>query len=229
MRDHIYECLFLGTSFVVKNLRTREVPSCHRETFSSLQLHPDSRLAMLNVSRSTHKEAKRVLYRHGSFLFNNFSIGGPLLHEVIDSMPAITLLQNITLHIDVGAMWYDELVFEGMATRLIHSFADLDPGIGVPRNCFSVEIQLFHGGAFPSFDPYSAATGLTDALGRLMGFQTVEVMVWYSGLQWRIRAAEVEMDPLHDALDETLTKKFGKVKNGSDKQRLCWIYHPHKG
>ena len=221
MRDHIYECLFLTTTFVVKNPRTKE-------SSSSLQLYPDTHLAILNVSRSTHKEAKRALYRHGSFLFNNLSIGGPLSHEVIDSMPAITLLQNITLHIDVGAILYDKLVFGEMASRLINSFADLDPGV-FPRKRCVVEIELFHGGAPRSFDPYSVATDITDALGRLMGFQTVEVTVQYSGLQWSIRPVEEGRKPLHDALDETLTRKFGTVKKGSDKRCFCWIYHPRRG
>lgn len=216
LRDHIYEYL-LTTTFLVKNPRTKQ-------TSSSLQLHPNTHLAILNVSRSTHKEAKRALYRHGHFLFNNLSSCGPLLHEVIDSMPAITLLQNITLHINVGAIFHDELVFAKSATGLINSFADLDPG--VPRKRCVVEIEPF---LSHSCGTYNTATDLTDALGRLMGFKTVEVTVGYSGFRWFSRSAEEFMKPLLDALDETLTKNFGKVKKGSDKRCFCWIYHPHRG
>ena len=222
MRDNIYECLFLTRTFVVKNPRTKE-------TSSSLHLHPDTHLAILNVSRSTHKEAKRALYRHGDFLFSDLSLEWPpLLHEVIDKMPAITLLQHITLHVDVGALFYDELVFGETAMKFINCFADLGPGVGIPRKLCAVEIELFCGGAPRSFDPCGTATGLTDALGRFTGFQTVEVTVRYSSLQWRLRPGEEDMEPLHHALDETLTKKFGKVKKGSDKRCFCWIYHPHR-
>lgn len=215
LRDHIYEYL-LTTTFLVKNPHTKEKSS-------SLQFNPNTRLAILNVSRSISEEATRVLYRNAHFRFNNLSVNGSYLHETIHRIPAITLLQDITLHVGICAFVPNELVCGERATRLIDFFADLDPG--VPRKCCVVEIELYQTIIPSSFDTYITASDLTDALGRLMGFKTVTVTVDCLRLIW-VESAEEIVEPLFDALSGRLTASLGEMDT-DDVER--WIYHPCRG
>lgn len=93
LRDYIYEYLLTDT-FSVKTLRTGK-PSL------SLPLRPHSHLAILNVSRSTYEEAKRVLYKHARFRFDAASAYSPRLREEIRKFPAIEMLQDITIYLDI--------------------------------------------------------------------------------------------------------------------------------
>lgn len=219
MRDHIYEFVFLTTTFLVKNPRTKEVSS-------SIQLHPNTHLAILNVSRPIYEEAKRVLYRNGHFRFNNLVSDRPLLHEVIHSMPAITLLQDITLPIVILVGILDNLGSGEMATTLINSFAELDPG--VTRKRCVVEIEIVRDPVARFWRRSNTAVDVTNALGRLTGFKTVEVKLGYS-LHWGDGPGKRRVKSLREALSESLTMKFGEAEKGSDERCFCWIYHPHRG
>lgn len=216
LRDHIYEYL-LATTFLVKNPHAGE-------TSSSLPLHPHTDLAILHVSRSIHREAKRVLYRQCHFHFNAFSVRSPPLHEEIEHIPDLTLLQDITLHLDTGAAFllgYNKLELVRSGTMLINHFANLDSG--VPRRHCLVEIEFILDFSF-LFGAYKAARDFKDALGSLTGFKIVEVKIGH------LQKRRLEyMFPLYKALDERLTMTLGEGEGGYNEGRFCLIYRPQRG
>lgn len=219
LRDHIYEYL-LTTTFLVENPRPGEIPS-------SLPLHQHTHLAILHVSRSTYEEAMRVLYRHGHFRFNAFSAGSPPLHEAFENMSAITLLQDITLRLDVGTAFsfdYFKLQFAGVATMLVNHIAKLDPG--VPRKRCVVEIEFVLDQAF-LLGLFKTAGDFKDALGCLTGFNTVEVKLGH--LKMRLGGVVESMIPLYNALDERLATTLGEGKGRYKKGHFCLVYHPRRG
>ncbi|CAD6582533.1 MAG: hypothetical protein ASARMPREDX12_000973 [Alectoria sarmentosa] len=219
LRDHIYEDL-LSTTFLVESPRPEKI-------ISSLPLHQHAHLAILRVSRSTYEEAKRVLYRHGHFRFNAFSKGSPPLHEAFKNMSVITLLRNITLHLDVGtafSLGYIKLDFAGVATRLVNHIAKLDPA--VPRKRCVVEIDFVLDQDF-LLGPSKTAWDFKDALGRLTGFDTVEVKIGH--LKMRLGGAVESMIPLYNALDEMLAMTLGKGKGRYEMPHFCLVYHPRRG
>ena len=223
LRDHIYEYLLTTTMILLRK------PYIFKEVPPVVRYRPNTHLAILNVSRSTYEEGRRVLYRNGHICFDNFTLSGPHLYDEFDSTPAIKLLQNITLHIGAGAIIRDEVVFGKMAARLIDSFADSSPEAGVPRKRCVVEFVLVHDGIPRPVDTYITTADLTDTLGRLTRFKTVEVAVWYSHLRYRLHSAKELVRPLQDAFDGRLTTKLGEVEKGIDKRCFRWIYHPYKG
>ncbi|KAL9126825.1 MAG: hypothetical protein Q9175_007853 [Cornicularia normoerica] len=213
LRDHIYKYL-LTTTFLVETRFARDISS-------SLPLRPHTRLAILNVSRSTHEEAKRVLYKHGIFRFDAFSADAPPLHEEIGNVPAVTLLQDITLHFDTGTAFSIGHNWMGVvrsATMLINHFAKLDPSARRTRIVVEV-IAVFAAEAF--LEPSKTAGDFKDALGHLAGFQTVEVKIGH------VKMKRLEcMVPLYKALDEKLAMTLGNGEGGYEEGRFCLVYHP---
>ncbi len=218
LRDHIYGYL-LTTTFLVKVPRTGEVPS-------PLQLHRHANLGILNVSRSTHEEAKRVLYRYGHFRFDMFSADSPYLHRTINSTPAIADLHSIILHFDLGGalmQGYTNLEVDEFAPMLLRDFAKLHPG--VPRSRCVVEFECRHS-LLDLLDSSKTPEDFKDALGQLTGFKTVALKIKHRELEWGMGFGY--MIPQYNALNEDLARSLGKGEGGCDGEGYRLVYHPRK-
>lgn len=217
LRDHIYRCL-LAKTFLVEN-------ACAGETSAP---PPARHLAILGVSKATYEEAKRVFYRYGRFRFDLFKAGSPAPpQEILLGIPAIPLLQDVVLRLDVGAAFglgLSKPDFAAVATKLVNAFARCDSG--VPRRRCVVEIECVLDTAF-LVGSCRTAHGFKEALGRLTGFKTVEVKM--RTLPMRRRLILDRLFPLYDALDERLamTLREGKVGHREGYPRL--VYHPRRG
>lgn len=219
LRDEIYKHL-LAKTFLVKN-------PCAEKTSESLPLRQPYHLAILRVSRSTYEEAHRVFHRHGRFRFNVFAARSPHLHEGIEKIPAISLLQDITLRLDVGAALLLGLLkidFAAAATKFINHFASFDSL--VPRKRCAVEIEFVLDTAF-LLEPGRTGHDFRNALGRLTGFETVEVQM--VNLPMRRNLKLDCLFPLYDTLNErfAMTLGTGKLEFGEEHFRL--VYHPRRG
>ena len=218
LRDHIYGYV-LTTTFLVKVPGTGEVPS-------PLQLHQHSNLGILSVSRSTHEEAKRVLYRYGHFRFDIFSADLPSLHEKINSTPAIADLRSIILHFDLdGALMqgYTMLEVDKFAPMLLRDFAKLHPD--VPRSRCVVEFECRFS-LTDLLDSYKTPGDFKNALGQLTGFKTVVLKIKHRELQWGMGFGY--MIPQYNALNEDLARTLGKGEGGCDGEGYRLVYHPRK-
>lgn len=200
LRDEIYKHL-LAKTFLVKN-------PCAEKTSES-------------------EEAHRVFHRHGRFRFNVFAARSPHLHEGIEKIPAISLLQDITLRLDVGAALLLGLLkidFAAAATKFINHFASFDSL--VPRKRCAVEIEFVLDTAF-LLEPGRTGHDFRNALGRLTGFETVEVQM--VNLPMRRNLKLDCLFPLYDTLNErfAMTLGTGKLEFGEEHFRL--VYHPRRG
>ena len=212
LRDHIYGYLLTET-FYVENIRID-----HRA--SSIPLQDSTRPAILDVSISTHQEAKQALYRNGRFLFDAYSSFPPPPFDRIKYLPCIELLQNIFLWLDTRKeFWYggDPVAVTG-ATKLIDYIAKLD--YSAPRT--SLVVHLIAGRGIEDFLGVGDDAGkLKDALSRLVGFKKVEVK-----LEWD----QMSVFPLVQALDEKLAMTLGDSERvfveAHGRGRSCLVYHP---
>lgn len=202
LRDQIYKDLLTTTTFLVENPRNGEI--------------------------LPYEEAKRVLYRHGHFHLNAFTAGSPPLHEEIENIPDITLLQDITINLDVGtafSLGYEKAKFAGSATMLINYIARLDPAFPGKRCVVVIELVL---DASFLLGLVMTAGRFKDALGRLTAFRTVEVKIGH--LRMRLGGDLDCMAPLYNALDERLAMTLGGGEKGCDEEgRFCLVYHPRRG
>lgn len=242
LRDHIYEYLLTET-FLVENIWSGD-------SASSVPLKMHTHPAILNVSKSTHQEAKQVLYRHGTFRFDSFETEPRPLYEAIKNLPDIDLLQSIIYHFNTALhVWYtDDPVWGhrgythpvefavlpvglyynyaaspvGTATKLINHFAKLD--YSSPRSRFVVDIVAGDGSEF--FLGAGRDSGVfQDALSRLTGFKKVEVKLECTQTEhWNF------IFPLVQALDEKLAITLGDSERDSEEGpkggRSCLVYHP---
>ncbi len=218
LRDHIYGYL-LTTTFLVKVPRTEEVTS-------PLQLHRHTNLGILNVSRSIHEEAKRVLYRYGHFRFDIFSANSPYLHRTINSTPAIANLHTIILRFGLGAactQGYAQLGIDEFAAMHIRDFAKLH--LGAPHSYFVFEFRSAFAFTY-LMDSDMTSGDCKDALGQLTGFKTVVLRIRHSeresgaGLDYMISQ--------YNAFNEDLAKALGKGEGGCDGEGYRLVYHPRE-
>lgn len=219
LRDHIYMYLLTAT-FLVENPRAIDMSS-------SLRLHQHKNLAILHVSKSISEEAKKVLYRHGHFRFTAFAAGSPSLHESFGSVPAIKLLQDITVRLDVRpavSLGCDKPDFARAATTLIDQFARLD--VGVQRKRCVVEVELVITLDF-MLGVTETARGFKNALSRLTGFRTVEVKIGH--LQLSVGGGLEGVIQWYDVLNEELAMTLGEGIASRENVHLCLMYHPRKG
>ena len=244
LRDHIYGYL-LTTTFFVENIWSGD-------SASSLPLQMHTHPAILNVSKSTHQEAKQLLYIHGTFCFDSFETGPRPLYKAIKNLPDIELLQSIIWHFDTSThFWYtDDPVWAhhsytspvetatklpvglyhnyaspaGTATKLIDHFAKLD--YSVPRTRFVVEIVA--GIGIEDFlGAGNDAGDFKDALSRLTGFKKVEVKLECSEMKyWELLSPLVQ--PLDQELAMTLGDSEGDSEEGREERRSCLVYYPRK-
>ena len=215
LRDQVYRYL-LATRFYVKNPRPGE-------TFSTLPLLRSSRQPILNVSRSTYEEAKRVLYRYGHFHFNAVGNGEPPLHKGIAGIPALEMLQDVTININAragGYLGHGNTEVVGFATKLINHFAALKSNI--PRKRCVVEIDFFSAMDFVEVSS-EITSDFKDAVGRLAGFENVELEVGY--LHSYRNPGELLVS-LCASLDEMLAMRLGKGKRVQGERYVRWVYYP---
>ena len=223
LRDCIYEYLLTST-FSVKN------PETGGETaLSLLPLHRNARLAILGVSWSTYDEAKRVLYRHGHFRFDVVAADSPPLRKEILGIPAIEMLQDITIRLDASvakSLGYNEFEIVEYAITLIKYFAGLDSN--VPRNCCVIETVSISPMEF--FGPCACALlGFRDAVSRLTGFKTVELKIWYSQRSAVFADAANFLSRLFTSPDGSLVVGLGDGERVFEQEHVRCIFHPQRG
>ena len=218
LRDIIYGYV-LAITVSVKSPRRGEISSY-------LPLHQHTRLAILNVSKSTYEEAKTFLYRHGHFRLNALSASSPPLHENVENIQDMKMLQDITIRLDFGtafSLGYDKFEFAGVATMLIDRFARLDPGVQRKRCVVEIELVLDAECLLGHCNP---AGHFKDALGRLTGFKTVKVKIGH--LQMRLGGGPEYVMPFYHALGKRLARTLGKEQGRLEERRLCLMYHPRR-
>ena len=225
LRDCIYQYLLTG-KFYVMNPRPQDV-------FSSAPLIHEPQLAILNVSKSTYDEAKRVLDRHGHFQFSVLRSGLPPLNQEIRRIPDLEKLQNITIHVDfcVGrCLGHDKTKVIEYGTALINYFAGLDSG--VQRNRCVIKVDFFSAWDFLDVS-LEITDGFKDAVGRLTGFKAVKLKISYcsviSGPRTRVLGPRRLLTTVCTSLDEMLAMKLGKGKQVRGRTDHSWFYHPQQG
>ena len=224
LRDCIYEYL-LTRRFHVMNPRPQDV-------FSSAPLVRQPELAILIVSRSTHDEAKRIMYKHGRFQISALRIGSPPINLEVLRLPGLEQLQDIVIRVDTFAGrhhgYEDSKVIE-CGTTMINHFAKLDSSI--PRKRCKIDVNFFK--ALDLLDVALEMTdGFKDAVGRLTGFKTVHLKMSYIsvlvGPRTRLLGPRRVLTWLCTWLDEMLALKLGKGEQVNERTEHSWVYHPQQ-
>ena len=224
LREQVYKYLLTTETIFVRNIYAGG-------RASSLPLQVFTRPAILDVSKSTRREAKYALYRNGEFLFDAFLALPPPPFKGIKKFPGIELLQKITLHFDTGinarysryprgVTTHTDAV--GSATKLIDYFAKLR--YIVPRTRFVV--NLIADSIIDDFLGDGDDAGrFKDALSRLTGFKKVGLK-----LSWDEMRYPLSVFRLVQALDEKLAMTLGDgeidSEEGPEDGRCCLVYYP---
>ena len=225
LRDCIYEYLLTTRRFHVMNPRPQDV-------FSSAPLVRRPELAILIVSRSTHDEAKRVMYKHGRFQISALRIGSPPINLEVLRLPGLEQLQDIVIHVDPHAgrhYGYEDTKVIECGTVMINFFAGLDSSIQRKR----CKIQVRFVRAWDLLDAVLEITdGFKDAVGRLTGFKTVQLKISYFdeliGPRRRLSGPRRVLNTLCTSLDEMLALKLGKGEQVNGRTEHSWVYHPQQ-
>ena len=168
--------------------------------------YPYPRLAILLVSKSIHEEAKYILHKHATFVFNNL--------RSINSLPLaflkdMKLIQNVVIELTAGYPYWDHQSELHAAIDLVNHFSlRLDSS---PPRASCVVKCLFDADAFVHL--MSSRNGdFQLALAGLTGFRTVELEVIREG---RNDGEMSVLIPIFDRLGISLERRLGgeEVRN----------------
>lgn len=221
LRDQIYQHHLSATynHYQPQSFIHRTSPSIsqipHHETPQQRQY---GRLALLQVSKSVHEEAKLVFYKRGIFQFNVPHAITSLRHSLLD--PAT--LSNIIIDLDFDAIFSAPHYCENETADLIKHFARSKTTL--TRSSCVVKIRaIWKEHLLLRWD--GVAKAIRDAIGGLTEFKTVVVKLPY--LFWEQEKMWGYVAPFYEQLGTYLEGGLGKKEEGYDDEMwFCLRYCP---
>lgn len=221
LRDYIYEALFFT---IYNHPRPGDpvyqiCPSSGKVYIETVEQCQSDRLAILQVSKSIHEEAKPIFYKYGTFRFEFPKANTTFRPSFLNTVN----LQNIIIDLDFRTI-YSSRLGDKETANLVKHFAQ--PETTLPRQSCTVRIHFTDGLEF-AWEWLEDSDALVDAVGGLTGFKTVSVkiahLIWDREKEWPLTAYE----DLWTRWEGTLGKR--KEFGWDDAVWLSQTYHPWAG